>query len=110
MSVKINASTTSGLVVDSDLTGSLRLQTGGNDALTVDSSQVSNFAKQFQIGGVLPPAFRGALATNLTCSNATDTQISFNTEQFDTASAYSSGTFTVPVTGYYAVKIGRAHV
>ena len=104
MSVKLNASTTSGLVVDSDLTGSLKLQTGGNDALTVDSNQVVNFTKQFQFGGVLPPAFRGALATNLTVSNNTEAQISFNTENYDTASAYSNGTFTVPVTGYYAVN------
>jgi hypothetical protein len=50
------------------------------------------------------PAFRGTLATNLTVSNSTETQISFNTEQYDTASAYSSGTFTVPVSGYYAVN------
>ena len=50
------------------------------------------------------PAFRGALATNLTISNITNTQIAFNTKQFDTASAYSSGVFTVPVTGYYQVN------
>ena len=50
------------------------------------------------------PAFRGALASNLTVSNGTNTQITFNTEQFDTASAYSGGVFTVPVTGYYAVN------
>jgi hypothetical protein len=50
------------------------------------------------------PAFRGALATNLSVSNNTEAQISFNTEQFDTASAYSNGTFTVPVTGYYALN------
>jgi hypothetical protein len=104
MPSKINASVSSGLVVDSDLTGSLQLQTGGNPAISIDSSQVTNFAKQFQIGGVLPPAFRGALATNLSVSNNTEAQISFNTEQFDTASAYSNGTFTVPVTGYYALN------
>lgn len=50
------------------------------------------------------PAFRGALATNLTVSNSTNTKVSFNTKQFDTSSAYSSGTFIAPISGYYQVN------
>lgn len=82
MTTLINASTSSGLVMTPDNSGNVLLQ----------------------YNGIAAPMFRGALSTNLTVLNNTDTQISFNTEQFDTASAYSSGTFTVPVTGYYAVN------
>ena len=90
MSVKINASTTSGLVVDSDLTGSLKLQTGGNDALTVDSSQVVNFTKQFQFGGVLPPAFSAYSSTDQTgVLSGVSTKVLFATEEFDTNNNYT---------------------
>jgi len=108
MSVKLNASTSSGLVVDSDLTGSLKLQTGGNDALTVDSSQVVNFTKQFQIAGVLPPAFSAYAGSNQTISNNTATKIQFNTEIFDTANCFDSTTnyrFTPTVAGYYQINL-----
>ena len=80
---------------DGNITG---LTAGGlPDASITQADLAANIASN-------GPAFRGALATNLICSNGVDTQISFNTEQFDTAAAYSSGTFTVPVTGYYAVN------
>lgn len=107
MSVKLNASTTSGLVVDSDLTGSLKLQTSGNDALTVDSSQVVNFTKQFQMGGVLPPAFSAYLNTAQSVSNNTFTKLQAGTEEFDTSSSYDASTnyrFTPTVAGYYQIS------
>jgi hypothetical protein len=108
MSVKINASTSSGLVVDSDLTGSLRLQTGGNDALTVDSSQVVNFTKQFQIGGVLPPAFSAVITGgSQNISSATYTKVQLGTELFDTNNNFDSTTnyrFTPTVAGYYQIN------
>jgi hypothetical protein len=103
MPVKINASSSSGLVVDSDLTGSLKLQTAGNDALTVDSSQVVNFTKQFQFGGVLPPAFNARAATTQSISNATYTKITLGTEEFDTNSNFASSRFTPTVAGYYLI-------
>jgi hypothetical protein len=82
MTTTINASTSSGLVVTPDNSGNVLLQ----------------------YNGIAAPMFRGALATNLTVPTGTLTQISFNTKQFDTATAYSSGVFTVPVTGYYYVN------
>ena len=115
MSVKINASTSSGLVVDSDLTGSLQLQTGGNDALTVNSSQVVNFTKQFQFGGVLPPAFSAYIGTDQTITASVNTKIAFNTEEYDTASRYNNTGSTVGgipayaflpnVAGYYFINL-----
>jgi hypothetical protein len=107
MSVKINASSSSGLVVDSDLTGSLQLQTGGNPAISIDNAQVANFAKQFQIGGVLPPAFSAYLSSNQSISALTYTKVQLNTETFDTANAFDSTTnyrFTPLVAGYYQVN------
>jgi hypothetical protein len=104
MSVKLNASTSSGLVVDSDLTGSLKLQTGGNDALTVDSSQVVNFTKQYQIGGILPPVFSAYHSTTQSLSGSAFTYINFDTEDFDTNSNFASSTFTPTVAGYYQLS------
>jgi hypothetical protein len=106
MPVKINASTSSGLVVDSDLTGSLKLQTGGNDALSIDSSQVVNFTKQFQIGGVLPPAFSAYASTNQTISSGTFTKINLAVEDFDTNNNFASSRFTPTVAGYYQFNWG----
>jgi hypothetical protein len=112
MSVKINASTSSGLVVDSDLTGSLRLQTGGNDALTVDSSQVVNFTKQFQFGGVLPPAFSAVITGAFqTVTTNTYTKVQLGTELFDTNNNFDSTTnyrFTPTVAGYYQINASVA--
>jgi len=105
MPAKINASTSSGLVVDSDLTGSLQLQTGGNPAISIDSSQVTNFAKQFQIGGVLPPAFSARPATSTqSVSNNTWTKVTLGTEEFDTNNNFASSRFTPTVAGYYQLN------
>ena len=104
MPAKINASTSSGLVVDSDLTGSLKLQTGGNDALSIDSSQVVNFAKQFQFSGVLPPAFSVYKTSVQTLSSATWTKLDFQVEEFDTNSNFASSRFTSTVAGYYQIN------
>lgn len=101
MPAKINASTSSGLVVDSDLTGSLKLQTGGNDALSIDSSQVVNFTKQFQFGGVLPPAFSVHASSNQSVTTTVSTKILFQTELFDTNNNFASSRFTPTVAGYY---------
>jgi hypothetical protein len=107
MSVKINASSSSGLVVDSDLTGSLQLQTGGNPAISIDNAQVANFAKQFQIGGVLPPAFSAYQSSTQTLASSTLTKIQFQAEEFDTNNNFDSTTnyrFTPTVAGYYQVN------
>jgi hypothetical protein len=106
MPSKINASVSSGLVVDSDLTGSLQLQTGGNPAISIDSSQVVNFTKQFQIAGVLPPAFSAFQSSAQTLSGSTFTKITFTSEVFDTNNNFASSTFTPTVAGYYQINCG----
>lgn len=87
----------------------IKLNSSGGGSVTID---VPSTASAYTLTApattatlaIQGPAFRGALATNLTVSNNTETQISFNTKQFDTASAYSNGTYTVPVAGYYLVN------
>jgi hypothetical protein len=108
MPVKINASSSSGLVVDSDLTGSLQLQTGGNPAISIDSSQVVNFTKQFQIGGVLPPAFSAYKSSQQNFSASTWTKVTLDLEMFDTNNNFASSTFTPTVAGYYQINAGVA--
>jgi hypothetical protein len=53
------------------------------------------------------PAFSATKSTNQTITSATWTKISFQTEEFDTASAYDNATnyrFTPQVAGYYQVN------
>ena len=91
MSVTINASTTSGLVMTSDLSGVLTLQQNG---------------VSLPNGGVAP-AFSAYQSTLQTVSNATLTKVQLQTEEFDTASAFDSTTnyrFTPTVAGYYQVN------
>jgi hypothetical protein len=91
------------LIPSASATGSGTMTLAGPSTNSNQTITIPDATGTMMVSGNMP-AFRGALATNLTVSNSTDTQISFNTEQFDTASAYSSGTFTVPVSGYYAVN------
>ena len=55
------------------------------------------------------PAFSAYLGSNQTVSNATNTKLQINTENFDTASCYDSSTnyrFTPTVAGYYFLNAG----
>jgi len=55
------------------------------------------------------PAFNAYANTIQTISSATATKIQFNTERFDTNSAYDNATnyrFTPTVAGYYQINIG----
>jgi hypothetical protein len=51
MTATINASTSSGVVVTSDTSGSLALQTANTTAMTINSSQVVNFANAPTVAG-----------------------------------------------------------
>jgi hypothetical protein len=53
------------------------------------------------------PAFSAYLSTNQSLSAATNTKVTFQTEEFDTASCYDNATnyrFTPTVAGYYQVS------
>jgi hypothetical protein len=60
---------------------------------------ITNNGTQTGFGGTMTPAFEVYLSATQTLTNATATKIQFNTEVFDTASAYDNATnyrFTVP--------------
>lgn len=92
MSCIINASTTSGLVMTSDLSGVLQLQNNGVNLppLTV------------------VPAFSAYNSSVQSIPAGTYTKIQFQTEEFDTANCFDSTTnyrFTPTVAGYYQVTL-----
>lgn len=51
MTATINASTSSGVIVTSDTSGALALQTANTTAMTINSSQVVNFANAPTVAG-----------------------------------------------------------
>ena len=107
MPVTINASNTSGFILNSDTSGILELQSAGITRMNVSSAGVS-FAAQPLIGGVAPPAFSAYQSSQQTISStSTWTKINFQTEEFDTNSNFDNATnmrFTPTVAGYYQVS------
>jgi hypothetical protein len=90
MSVIINASTSAGLVMTSDLSGNLQFQNNGVN---------------LPMGGVAP-AFSAYANASQTINNVSATKIQFNTKEFDTNNNFDNVTnyrFTPTVAGYYQV-------
>jgi len=97
MSTIINATTTNGVVIQPDNSGSLVLQSNGTTIMTVGSTGVST-----QVGA---PAFSAYSSSNQTSiSSTTFTKVTFGTELFDTNNNFASSTFTPTVAGYYQVN------
>ena len=88
MATIINASTTSGLVMTSDLSGVLTLQQNG---------------VSLPNGGVAP-AFSAYLASSQTVTSTVITKVAYDTKVFDTNSNFASNRFTPTVAGYYQVN------
>ena len=97
MAVTINASTTSGLVMTSDLSGTLSLQSNGV-AVTMPA-----VAGTMMVSGNMP-AFSAYQSSAQTLSNATFTKMLFQTKEFDTNNNFANSTFTPTVAGYYQVS------
>jgi len=89
MSVTINASTSAGLVMTSDLSGVLTLQQNG--------ISLPN-------GGVAPAFSAYQSASSQTLSASTNTKITFDAENFDTNNNFASSRFTPTVAGYYQIN------
>ena len=107
MSTIINATTTNGVVIQPDNSGSLVLQTNsGTTALTIDTSQNVAFAKGFTVGATAAPAFSAYQSSGQTLSSGASTKITFTTEAFDTNNNFASSTFTPTVAGYYQLNCG----
>ena len=96
MSCVINASSTNGLTLTSDLSGQL---------------QFANNGVNLPMGGVAP-AFSAYAGASQTIATGTWTKVVINTKEFDTANAFDSTTnyrFTPLVPGYYQVS-GQATI
>jgi hypothetical protein len=101
MTAKITASTSSGLVLDSDLSGSLALVANGITVATLNGTGAN---AGIQMGTSMAPAFSAYQSSAQTLSNNTNTKISFQTEEYDTNGNFDSTTnyrFTPTVAGYY---------
>jgi hypothetical protein len=96
MSTIINATTTNGVVIQPDNSGSLALQSNGTTIMTVGSTGVST-----QVGA---PAFSAYESSGTSLSANTWTKIALATEEFDTNSNFSSGRFTPTIAGYYQIN------
>lgn len=109
MSTIINATTTNGVVIQPDNSGSLVLQTNsGTTALTIDTSQNVAFAKGFTVGATAAPTFRASKNSGQSISTSTWTKIQYNVGDWDTNSNYDNATnyrFTPTVAGYYQVDV-----
>ena len=109
MSTIINATTTNGVVIQPDNSGSLVLQTNsGTTALTIDTSQNVAFAKGFTVGATASPAFRAIASASQTLTNNTWTKATLGTEAWDTNNNFNTSTyrFTPTVAGYYQINGG----
>ena len=73
MTATINASTSAGVVVTSDTSGSLALQTANTTAMTINSSQVVNFANAPTIAGSAFPSGAMTLIQSITPTNGQTT-------------------------------------
>ena len=106
MVATVNANTSSGVVVTSDTSGALALQTGGTTALTISSGQVITASGSIGIGGTTPSGGGVGIAFPATQSASSDA---------NTLDDYEEGTFTPTFTNISAgatktgayVKIGR---
>jgi len=88
MAVTINASTTSGLVMTSDLSGQL---------------QFANNGVNLPMGGVAP-AFSAYPNATLSITGTTFTKVLLQVEEFDTNNNFASSRFTPTVAGYYQIS------
>ena len=102
MTATINASTSAGVIVTSDTSGSLAIQSNGTTVFTAGPTGVS-----FTNASTAAPAFSAYQSSAQTLSSGTWTKIIFQTEEFDTNNNFDSTTnyrFTPTVAGYYQVN------
>ena len=89
MTATVNANTTSGVVVTSDTSGALALQTANTTALTISSGQIITASGSIGIGGTTPSGGGVGIAFPATQSTSTDA---------NTLDDYEEGTWTPTVT------------
>jgi hypothetical protein len=104
MTAKIHASTSSGLVIDSDMSGSLALVANGITVATLNGTGAN---AGIQLGSSMAPCFSAYANAGQTVTAGTFTKIAINTKIFDTNGNFDATTnyrFTPTVAGYYQVN------
>ena len=101
MTATLNASTSAGVILTSDTSGSLAIQSNGTTVFTASSTGIS-----FTNATTAVPAFSAYNSAGLSISAATSTKMVFNIADFDTNSNYSiaNNRFTPTVAGYYQIS------
>jgi hypothetical protein len=107
MTAKITASTSSGLVLDSDLSGSLALVANGITVATLNGTGAN---AGIQMGTSMAPAFSAYASSAQTFSSGSVTKVLFDTEDFDTNGNFGSSRFTPTVAGYYQINTSMTAV
>ena len=107
MTSLINASTSTGVVVTPDTSGSLAFQSNGTSIATISSSGLTMNSGNIVQSASAAPAFSAYLSSPQSISSGTSTTIAFDTKSFDTASCYNTSTyrFTPNVAGYYSFSV-----
>lgn len=103
MTALINASTSSGVVVTSDTSGSLAFQSNGTSIATISSTGLTMNSGNIVVASTAAPAFAAYSGGGTSVATATVTKLAFDTKIFDTASCYNTTNyrFTPNVAGYY---------
>jgi hypothetical protein len=73
--------------------------------LTVDSAEATGMKWAAAGGGSSGPAFKARKSSNQTITKNTATKVTFDTEDFDTASNFASSAFTPTTSGYYQFNV-----
>jgi hypothetical protein len=97
----VNATTSSGVVITSDNTGQLQLQSAGTTVMTITSTGVTT-----QVGAPSFSAYQSSSQTGI--ASGVFTKILFQTEEWDTNNNFASSTFTPTIAGYYQINAGVA--
>jgi len=88
--------------------GTVTLGSSG-DTFTVPSGvTITNNGTQTGFGGTNTPAFSVYLSGNVSLSNATQTKLTFDSEEYDSGSVFASNKFTPGVVGKYVISAGAS--
>jgi len=105
MTSLINASNSAGVIITSDTSGNLAIQSGGNTVATITATGAN---AGIQVASWAAPAFSAYATSGTSCATATYTKIAFQVKEFDTANAFDNTTnyrFQPLVAGYYQVNL-----
>ena len=96
-----------GTITTSSGSGTITLGQSGETVTIPTGATITNSGTANGFGGANTPMFQANLSGNQSLNAGATTKISFNTETFDTASAYNTSTyrFTPQTAGKYLIEV-----